>query len=254
MQIKNRKGENIAVTLEEIDNASGLAFVMHGLGGFKEQPHIRTIANAFKGKNYTVVSFDATNSFGESDGDYMDATATNYYEDLEDVIEWAKSSSWYKEPFVLAGHSLGGLSVSLFSEKYPSLVRTLMLLSAVISGELWKNIQDTKVLESWEQEGIWNRGESVSKPGTMKILKWSFAENIMNYDLLRSVKKLVMPILMIVGEKDATTPLFHQKILFEKLPGKKELHVIEGAEHVFRAKEHLDEINKILLVWLDSLV
>ena len=68
--IKNRKEQDISVILEEVKNSKGLVFVMHGLGGFKEQAHIETFAGAFKEKGYTVVRFDKTNTFGESDGDY----------------------------------------------------------------------------------------------------------------------------------------------------------------------------------------
>ena len=59
---------------------------MHGLGGFKEQKHIQTFADAFLENNFTVVLFDTTHTYGESEGKYEDATTTNYYEDLEDVI------------------------------------------------------------------------------------------------------------------------------------------------------------------------
>lgn len=38
--IKNRKNKNIAVVIDETENSKGLAFVMHGLSGFKEQPHM----------------------------------------------------------------------------------------------------------------------------------------------------------------------------------------------------------------------
>lgn len=85
--IKNRKEQNISVIIERNESQKGLAFVMHGLSGFKEQTHIETIANAFKEKGFTTVRFDTTNTFGESDGRYEDATTTNYYEDLEDVIK-----------------------------------------------------------------------------------------------------------------------------------------------------------------------
>lgn len=40
VKIKNRKGQKIAVVVEKLEEQKGLAFVMHGLGGFKEQPHI----------------------------------------------------------------------------------------------------------------------------------------------------------------------------------------------------------------------
>ncbi|MBM3245414.1 MAG: alpha/beta hydrolase, partial [Candidatus Omnitrophica bacterium] len=107
--IKNRKDQNIAVIIDKTENQKGLAFVMHGLSGFKEQPHIETFASAFKEKEFTVVRFDTTNTLGASDGDLVDATLTNYYKDLEDVIKWSKSQGWYQEPFILSGHSLGAI-------------------------------------------------------------------------------------------------------------------------------------------------
>lgn len=84
--IQNRKDQKISVIVEKAEDQKGLAFVMHGLGGFKEQPHIQTFADAFKEDGFTVVRFDTTNTFGESDGNYEDATVTNYYEDLEDRV------------------------------------------------------------------------------------------------------------------------------------------------------------------------
>jgi len=89
--IKNRKNLKISVIIEKSENQQGLAFVMHGLSGFKEQPHIETFSKSFKDNNYTVIRFDTTNTFGESEWDYADATTTNYYEDLEDVINWAEN-------------------------------------------------------------------------------------------------------------------------------------------------------------------
>ena len=95
--ILNRKGQKVVVLIDEKKKSKGLAFVMHGLSGNKEQPHIQVIAKSFAGNGYTVVRFDTTNTFGESDGNYEDATITNYYEDLEDVISWASKQKWYKE-------------------------------------------------------------------------------------------------------------------------------------------------------------
>ena len=80
--IKNRKGQGIVVLLEIAPDQKGLAFVMHGLGGYKEQPHVEVFAKAFLDNNYSVIRFDTTNTFGESDGNYEDATISNYYEDL----------------------------------------------------------------------------------------------------------------------------------------------------------------------------
>src|SRR3989344_2324756 len=101
--IKNRNKQNVVVIVEQSTPQKCLAFVMHGLGGKKDQPQIIAITEVLKQNKYSVVRFDTTNTFGESDGNYEDATTTNYYEDLEDVIEWASKQSWYQEPFILCG-------------------------------------------------------------------------------------------------------------------------------------------------------
>src|SRR3990172_5193273 len=129
--IKNRRGLKISVLVETAENQKGLAFVMHGLGGYKEQPHLETIAKLFKENGYTVVRFDTTNTIGESEGNFEDATITNYYEYLEDVIKWSGTQKWYMEPFVLVGHSLGGISTALFAENYPEKVKALAPISTV---------------------------------------------------------------------------------------------------------------------------
>lgn len=250
--IKNRKGQNVVVLIEEAENPKGLAFVMHGLSGNKEQPHIATFATAFKEKGFTVVRFDTTNTFGESDGKYEDATVTNYYEDLEDVINWSKSQSWYQEPFFLAGHSLGGISTARYAEKYPNKVKGLAPISTVVSGKLSLETPMYKATwENWKNSG-WKEEESKSQPGLIKRLKWSHMEDRIKYDLLPDAPKLVMPVLLIVGDMDEGTPYDHQKLLYDKVSGKKEIHIIKNAPHTFTESVQLTEIKQIFLKWIDK--
>lgn len=250
--IKNRRGENISVIIERNDDRKGLAFVMHGLGGFKKQEHIIAFADSFKERGFTVVRFDTTNTLGESGGKYENATITNYYEDLEDVIKWAKEQEWYQEPFALSGHSLGGICTALYAEKYPEKVLALAPISTVVSGKLSVEAHkryDTEDFTNWEKTG-WKEEESRSKPGVIKRLPWSHIADRLKYDILPNASKLTMPVLLIVGENDTSTPPDHVQILFEVLPGQKECHVIKSAPHTFRNKEHLAEIKEIFINWL----
>src|SRR3989344_4330984 len=162
--IYNRKKQKIVVLPERNENQKGLVFVSHGLGGFKEQMHIAAIGEAFKEKDFTVVRFDTTNNVGESEGRYEDGTFTSYYEDLEDVIAWASSQSWYSEPFFLSGHSLGGMTSILYAEKYPAKVKGLVPVSAAISGKLSFEAHGKKYMDNWKTSG-WRVHASVSKPG-----------------------------------------------------------------------------------------
>lgn len=240
--IKNRNNHNIAIIIEKSENQKGLVFIMHALGATKEQLQIQTFAEAFKDNNYTVIRFDTTNSCGESEGNYEDATVTNYYEDLEDIISWAKKQIFYEEPFILCGHSLGWMCSVLYAEKTPNEIKALAPISTLISGKLSKMRYSEEELSERERTGRQIRPRS---NGGTKKLKWSHFIDRMNYDILPNIKNITMPVLMIVGDLDRSAPIIHQQILFDQLPNKKEFHIIHGAAHDFKEHQHLKEVYHI---------
>lgn len=250
--INNRHDKKIAVIIEKPEKPIGLAFVTHGLGGIKSAPHIESFAKVFYDNGYTTIRFDVTHTYGESEGDYADATITNYYEDLEDVINWSKSQNWYQEPFILCGHSLGGICSGLYAEKYPEKVKALAPISTVISGQWLMEDHYKDDLVDWQKTG-WFINESGSQPGLIKRLKYSYVEDSVQYNLLDNIKKITMPTFLLVGEQDTTCPVFRQQILFDSLICPKELHIIKGAPHTFRDENHLREIYSIINTWLKTL-
>ncbi|MCX6798238.1 MAG: alpha/beta fold hydrolase [Candidatus Falkowbacteria bacterium] len=251
--IKNRKNQNVCVLVEIPAKPAGLAFVMHGLGGFKEKSTTATQARALLDNNYITVRFDTTNTLGESDGDFSEATTTNYYEDLEDVIDWAAKQDWYQEPFILCGHSLGGICVALYAEKFPEKIKALASLATTISGKLLFASRDPKDLAEWKKAGS-KIYVSRAKPGVVKNFKWDFMEDILKYDILERADKLTMPVLLIVGELDRSETLANQQLLLAHLPGEaKELHVIKDAPHTWREPKHLEESYNIISQWLKSI-
>ncbi len=250
--IKNRKNQKIAVIIEQPKNPIGLAFVMHGLGGFKEQKHIKTFAKACKNNQYTAIRFDTTNTLGESDGKYENATITNYYQDLEDVIKWSKKQKFYQEPFILIGHSLGGISIILYAQKFNKKIKALSPVSTVISGKLLIKNKNQEEIQKWKKTG-WYSKPSTSKPGTVKKLKYSFVKDAFKYNILNKIEKIKIPVLLMVGGKDIGTPPSEQRALFQKLKTNKELHIIKNAPHTFRNKNHLNQIYKIMDKWLKKI-
>lgn len=251
--INNRYKQKICVVVEnEIGNR--MAFVEHGLGGYKDQKHIRAMIKALINNNYTVVSFDTTNTFGESEGDYKNATVTQYIADLEDVIDWSTKQDWFKEPYVLAGHSLGGISVATYAEKNPSKVSGLAPIATVVSGKLSfetaRGYEGEENLDHWRKTGV---RKTYSRNGKIeKVLKWSHMEDRLKYDLLPSIKQLTMPTLIVVGSRDDRTPPDQQQILFDNLPGPKKMHIIDGAEHSFYRDSDRQKLTEIFNDWLKS--
>lgn len=253
--ITNRKQQKLAVLIDKAEHQKGLAFVMHGLGGRKEQKHIVAIAETFSQNNFTVVRFDTTNTFGESDGQYELATVTNYYEDLEDVIAWARTQDWYQEPFVLSGHSIGGMCVTLFAEQHPEMILGLTPFAPVVSGKLSAESHRTSEPEKfarWEQTG-WREDINPAHPEHIKKLPWSHMLDRLTYDVLPQASQLTMPVLLVVGEIDTSTPAYQVKLLFDVLPKEKEFHSIAGAPHNFREPKHLNEFRHIFHDWIKKL-
>lgn len=250
--ITNRDGNEICVVVEnENSTESKLAFVMHGLSGNKEEPHLRGMVEVLKSDGYTVITWDAVHTFGESKGGpYEDATITNYYADLEDVVAWASQQSWYAEPFVLVGHSLGGISTALYAEKYPEKVKALAPISTVVNGEL-RMESKADVSEEWKRTGYYTEKRS---NGDTKTLKWSHMEDNMQYDITKDAAKLTMPVLLVVGSKDTSTKPQHQQVFYNSLTTDKELHIIYGAEHTFYRPHEREELNQILKTWLKNKV
>jgi len=252
--VLNRHKQKLAIVVELAKKPAGLVFIMHGLGGFKEQPFITTAASVFKGKNFTVVTFDTANTIGESEGDYAQATVTNYLSDLNDVIGWAKKQGWYREPFCLVGHSLGSSCSLHYAARHPQKVLAIVPASTTVSGEMMIKRCNPDELKEWRASG-WQILDSHTKLGIDKKLNWpQFEADSLKYDIIPLVDKITMPILMIVGSRDTFTPPEDQKCLFDKLPGKKELHIIDGGPHTFRDKQHLNQIKKIINNWLDKVV
>lgn len=254
ISLKNRLGLRLTVTVEPVTNAMGLVFVIPGLGGTRLRPHLQAIGDAFFENNISVVRFDVTNSFGESDGRYEDGTTTSYYHDLEDVIQWAAQQPWYRVPFYLTGHSLGGLGVALYAENYPKKVKALAPISPVVSGKLSLEARrqtDPEGLEHWQETG-WDEQPRSTMPGLVKRLPWSHMEDRLRYDLLPHVSKLTMPVLLTVGELDTSTPADQVKLLYDALPGPKTFHVIAGAPHTFRDAAHLAELKNTISQWVKA--
>ena len=252
-KIKNRKDQNIVVQLKNENGKSGLVFIAHGLSGNKEQIHIQAYAETFLKNDYVVLLWDSTNTLGESDGDLKYATLTGYYKDMEDVIKWSESQSWYKEKFIVAGHSLGGACDIFYANDYPNKVKALAPTSAFLSGSVYLDSLGDGVVRSWKEKG-YREQESESKPGLIKRYDWELAEDLLKYELFDQAKTIKVPTLLIVGSEDDGTPLSTQQKFYDNLPtDKKELHIISGAGHTFFEKNHLTEIKGIINKWIKKI-
>lgn len=243
--IKNRYNLDIVILINKPEEVKGVAFLMHGFGSLKEHPVIRLAEKVFNDNNFITIKFDATKSIGESDGEMKDGTLTSYYEDLEDVLDWASKQDWYKEPFYLIGHSAGGYCVSNYTIKNELKVEKLILCSPLVSGQLFKETDDVRlIIDEWKRDGI-RQWESSSSPGIIKQSKYDFIEDSLNHDLLKEAKDIKCPVLFISAEEDKVIPIDHQKLLANEIINKKFI-IIKNSNHNLNEDFVLKEIYTLI--------
>lgn len=253
---KNRHGLKLVIQVDTPDSPTNLVFIAHGQGGFIEQKHIQTFADAFLENDFRVVRFDATHSIGQSEGDIFDVTYDSYVEDLEDVINWARTQNWFQQPYALCGQSMGAQSTAWYAEHHPEEIKYLAPIAPTVNFELWVRTLDPEYRKDWQEKG-YKVEVSRSKPGLAKKISWGVSESLKRFDLLPLAGKLKMPVFFMVGEFDRPCPYENQKVLFDLIPIKnKEFIKIAGAEHSFRNNEtseygsELQKAKEALSTWL----
>lgn len=253
-EIKNKKLQSVFGVLEIPDSeVVGTVVIQHGYGGTKDQDHIQKIKKAFLDNGFITFNFDATNSFGESDGKYEDATMALHYDDFEYVTNWVQEQEWFVPPLAVTGHSLGGYSAARYAEEYPNKVGLCAPIAPLVSGRLSFDAYEEFLPEEfkkWKKDGFLEKPHK-SVPGKVKHSPWSHMEERLNHDLLKKVDNLTMPVFLYVGSKDTSIPSKHIQILYDAIPGgNKKMVVAEGAPHTYRTDEDLENLYKEIDIWL----
>lgn len=251
--VKNRYGLNIITKhiLQEALHAP-LAIIQHGFSGSMMEPHIEAFAETYLQNGYHVLLMDCTNSFNDADGEVHNNTIQSHYEDLEDVIEWAQSQEWYQEPFALAGHSLGGLSILTYASKYPEKVASLFPAATVISGRHLEEanlFRTPKEYEAFKTSGRMNI-ECSYKEGLVDYRPYSWIETMWDWNALDMAPDIIAPTLLVVGSEDGGTPPEHQNLLYDALCGPTEIHIVDGVDHCYIGK--VEAVCEHLNNWLKS--
>lgn len=249
-RLTNRHGDKMNVWVDgPVSGGAPVAFILHGFSGNAKQRHVQAMADAFRRNGYITVSIDATNSLNTSGGDLEKANWTNHHNDLEDVVEWARTQSWFREPFAITGQSMGGGAVLLYAARNPEKVSMVIPTASLISGALYiKALEqnDPQHLKNWRDNGYY----TIMFNNKAHKRHWDNTHNDYGrYDMVRDAGKLTMPILLVAGEIDTLTPPWAMKALYDAIPGtKKEFHTIKGAHHCF--EQHEDELCALMAQWI----
>jgi len=146
---------------------------------------------------------------------------------LVDVIEWAKTQCFYKEPFALAGQSLGALSVVRYSGQYPDKVNLLIPCAFPYYNYIEEELND------YAKEVIKNGYcDKISKStGKVLRLKPAYVEDMKKLDISSQIRMIKSNTYVIVGSKDNEKHLKNSRYLYQMLNCKKEFYLLEDIPH-----------------------
>lgn len=250
-RITNRHGLGIAVQVDIPENPRGLAFIVHGWLSSMQGSSSLAVSGATREADYTTVCFDCTHSNGESDGAIEPSTISTFISDLEDVVAWAKEQNWFQSPYVLAGTSLGGITILEHARAHSDEVKAIAPICTVISGTLSieaANRTDPRALADWQAHGFKTQEYGDDKTAQFP---WEHMADRLRYDALGYAPQMTLPLFMCVGSEDTSCPPDHQRQLFDSWGGDdKKFHLVDGCPHRFHEPAHMAALKTHLKAWL----
>ena len=248
-RLTNRHGIKMNVWVDgPLESGAPVVFLMHGFSGNIKQPHMRAMAAAFRANGYITVGIDATNSFNSSGGDIEHANLTRHTADLEDAIAWAAAQPWFRKPFALAGHSMGGGAVLSYAVQNPGRVSMVAPAATLVSGGLYIAAMEKHspaMLKEWREKGYL----SIHFNGKTHKRRWDVTmDGYGTVDIVRDAHRLTMPVMLAAGEKDTVTPPWTIRALYDALPGPRKFAVVPGAPHGFDGCEAA--LGTLLTAWI----
>lgn len=192
-------------------------------------------------------------SLNSSESSPSGITFTGHYNDLVDVIAWARGQDWFMSPFALAGQSMGAASVLLYAENYPDDVDLLLLISFPwLSGQS-KIIQDNdpQKLRDWKETGYWDK-VSKSRGRTLRM-PYGFMEDLCRQDLAANAANITAKTILMIGDQENKRRLVDNQKLLDLLECEKTFILLPNMPHVVaKAPENAKTYREALIRVLDA--
>ncbi len=212
----------------------------HGYGGNKLGNASRMfvkIGRYFSKKGIASMRFDFAGC-GDSEGNFEDLTVTKQIKNLGAAIYFVeKFNGIDKNRIGILGWSRGSAICILRAAKDKR-------IKCVVS---WAGEADFR--ETWTKSHVREakkRGYFYSRWWNIKTLYKAYKDEL-RYNILRSLKKVRMPFLVVHGNFDENVPLTQGELLYKNANKPKKIFILKGADHSFTGFE--EKVMKGTLLW-----
>lgn len=206
------------------EKASACVITCHGLYSSKDSEKYVGIGRRFCGEGIAVLRFDFRGC-GESGGLFEDTSLTGRIEDLESALDFVEERGC--ESVGVMGSSLGG-TVSILTAAKDRRVKALVAWATpCYLDELFRG----EVIEGFER----------------------LRQDVGKYDVVKAVKEVYCPVLIVHGSLDEQVPLSHAKVLYENAKEPKDIQIIEGGDHRLTNPIHRRRAVDLTLEWFKNI-
>ena len=222
-----------------------LIITSHELGATADMPWWQNYANHFANEGIAVFAFDYAGG-GEksrSDGLTTEMSVLTEASDLESVLNAVKD--WPeidKNKIILVGGSQGGGVASIVASNHVNELAGLILLypAFYLPDDLHTKFPNINEIPEV------HRRNNIIDVGTRYIT------DMYDYDYFANMSAFDKPVLIVHGDSDKTAPLeYSEKAV--NIYKNAELHVIEGAGHVFTTEEYQKEFLQYVDEYLNKI-
>lgn len=200
----------------------------HGLLDTRKAPYIKNLSKKFLDEDWAVITYDGTQSFGNSGGRAEDVTITQRAADLERVVNYARRRSYINnKKIVVLGHCYGAMT-ALAMEGFQHILAGIILVSTPA------RIEETALTRKSSHEMMkvkLKRYFHIKHGDKEARINYSFYEDGMKVDMDRAARNLKTPALFIHGAKDKSIPMDNTERMHERAIGPKKLVIIPSMEH-----------------------
>ncbi len=223
-----------------LSNKGGDSIVIlcHGLASNKSSHINQALVPLLGSDGISSLAIDLY-AHGESDGSFETLTVAKAYDGLKQAFLFAKDHGY--EKVILTGSSFSGVVCLMGAQQLAC--DGLILKSPVFDyARLWQDRLGLDGIAEWKSKGyieLWK-----------KKIGYCFYEQAFSIPIRQITSGVTKPALLVHGDNDELVPLFHSQEAYLLLAGEKKLHIVNGADHLYKNEIHFKELINVVHSWL----
>jgi alpha/beta superfamily hydrolase len=222
-------------------SSSSGVILCHGMESNKESEKIVALAEMASDKGLWALRFDFACA-DEKIAKFEEITYTGELEDLRAAFEFLYRNSVRK--IGIFGSSMGGAVGVLFAAGETRIASLITLAAPLHPEKITERLLTPHEVEQWRDAGF------VTYHG--RRLNVTLLDDLQAIDIPWAATQVRCPTLVIHGDRDETVPVEEAQELFSWLGGTKKLAIIQGADHRFSTKEHLQNVLAGAMDWMTT--